>query len=151
MPAKAGTQPPCRGDDFCEAHYDGVRASVIREALEKFLEERLTDPEEAAMRRRYEAIRGERLRAGGKAEEFRIGSSQPSGLAPQIKAGEQLQLSYNSASFALVLLRVGPYQLPIGEPPAADALHGALGPKLVLDPELAAVRVAEIELGEVAM
>jgi metal-responsive CopG/Arc/MetJ family transcriptional regulator len=54
-----------RLDDFCEAHYDGVRASVIRKALEKFLEERLTDPEEAAMRKRYEEIRKKRLGGTG--------------------------------------------------------------------------------------
>ena len=58
-----------RLDDFCEAHYDGVRASVIRKALEKFLEERLADPEEAAMRRRYQAIRNRRLRVAGRADE----------------------------------------------------------------------------------
>jgi metal-responsive CopG/Arc/MetJ family transcriptional regulator len=50
-----------RLDDFCEAHYDGVRSTVIRDALAKFLDERLADPEEAAMRKRYEAIRQRRL------------------------------------------------------------------------------------------
>jgi hypothetical protein len=51
--------------DFCAAHYDGTQTKVIRDALEKFLEERLADPEEAAMRRRYEEIRRKRLAVSG--------------------------------------------------------------------------------------
>ena len=47
--------------DFCVAHYDGTQTSIIRYALEKFIEERLADPEEAAMRKRYEEARKKRL------------------------------------------------------------------------------------------
>lgn len=49
--------------DFCAAHYDGTKTKVIHEALEFFIESRLADPDEAAMRRRYEALQAKRLAA----------------------------------------------------------------------------------------
>jgi len=49
--------------DFCAAHYDASQTSIIRHALDAFIEQRLSDPGESAMRARYEEA--QRKRTGG--------------------------------------------------------------------------------------
>jgi hypothetical protein len=49
--------------DFCAAHYDASKTSIIGHALETFIDQRLADPGEIAMRARYEEAR--RKRTGG--------------------------------------------------------------------------------------
>jgi len=48
--------------DFCAAHYDASATSVIRTALQQFIENRLTN--EPEMRRRFESARKARLKEG---------------------------------------------------------------------------------------
>lgn len=45
--------------DFCEAHYGAPQSSVIRSALEFFIEEKLNSEPET--RKRYEAAREKRI------------------------------------------------------------------------------------------
>ena len=47
--------------DFCAAHYDASQTNVIRHALDAFIDQRLADPGESAMRARYEEARRKRL------------------------------------------------------------------------------------------
>jgi hypothetical protein len=47
--------------DFCAAHYDASQTSIIRYALDAFIEQRLADPGESAMRARYEEARLKRM------------------------------------------------------------------------------------------
>lgn len=49
--------------DFCAAHYDASQTSIIRHALEEFIERRLADPGWSAMRTRYEEERQKRTGA----------------------------------------------------------------------------------------
>ena len=51
--------------DFCAAHYDASQTSIIRHALDAFIDQRLADPGEKAMRARYEDARRRRLAAQG--------------------------------------------------------------------------------------
>jgi hypothetical protein len=47
--------------DFCAAHYNASQTEIVRRALDAFIDQRLADPGESAMKARFEEERRKRL------------------------------------------------------------------------------------------
>lgn len=61
-PIDLGDDLESRLADFCEAHYGAPQARIIREALEAFIADQLS--QETELRKRYDAAREKRLGLG---------------------------------------------------------------------------------------